>query len=66
MDNRWKLAQDTNERQTKQNATCVGHRYAQDTRERLTKHNATQYVLDTVVHKTKEKDKQNTAQHNMC
>ena len=37
----------------------------QDTERRQTKQK-TQYVLDTIIHKTEDEDKQNKTQHNMC
>jgi tRNA G37 N-methylase TrmD len=51
----------------KQHSTIsVGHHHTQDTRRRQKHKNTTQYVLDTIIHKTQDEDKQKTAEHNMC
>jgi hypothetical protein len=52
----------------KHNTICVGHHHTQDTRRRQThKNNRAQYVLDIIIHKTEDEDKQTkTTEHNMC
>ena len=53
--------------QKQQSTICVEHHHTQDTRRRQTHKNTTQYVLDTIMHKTQDEDKHTkTTEHNMC
>jgi hypothetical protein len=56
--------------QKEKSTICVGYHHTQDTRRRQTqtKNNRAQYVLDTIIHKTQDEDKNKpkTTEHNMC
>jgi hypothetical protein len=57
--------EDTKKPKTTEHNMC-GHHHTQDTRRRQTHKNTTQYVLDTIIHKTQDEDKHTKTQHNMC